>query len=93
VLLEATGGRIPVVGSDVGGIPMLIGEGENGFLVPVRDVDALEERLRQLLSGPALRERMGRRGYEMAHSEFDERAYVDRFVRMIGSAMEGRAPD
>ncbi len=87
VLLEAMAAGIPVVGSDIGGIPSLIRHGENGFLFPVGDVNALEARIRQLLSDPNLSERMGKRGYEMAHSEFNEGIYVDRFVRMVEKAL------
>jgi glycosyltransferase involved in cell wall biosynthesis len=87
VLLEAMAAGIPVIGSDIGGIPSLIRHGENGFLFPVGDVNALEARLRQLLSDSDLCRKMGKRGYEMAHTEFDERVYVDRFVRMIEKAL------
>ena len=83
VLLEAMAAGIPVVGSNVGGIPTLIRDGENGFLFPVGDVSALAGRLRQLLSDPELRARMGARGYEMAHTEFSEASYVDHFVKMV----------
>ncbi len=91
VLLEAMAAGIPVVGSKVGGIPTLIREGENGFLVPPGDVSALEDRMRRLLSDAALRHRMGARGYEMAHSEFNEKVYVDRFIRMIETAVRGES--
>jgi L-malate glycosyltransferase len=87
VLLEAMAAGVPVIGSNVGGIPSLVRDGENGFLFPSGDVNALEARLRQLLSNPALRESMGARGYEMAHGEFSEDVYVDRFVTMIETAV------
>ena len=83
VLLEAMAAGIPVVGSDVGGIPSLIREGENGYLVPVGDAHALEVRLRELLSDRELRRRMGDLGYERAHTEFTEKAYVESFARMV----------
>lgn len=60
VLLEAMAAGVPVIGSNVGGIPSLVRDGENGFLFLNGDVDALERRLRQLLSDPDLREKMGR---------------------------------
>ena len=91
VLLEAMAAGLPVVGADIGGIPSLIRHGQNGFLFPVGDVNALEARLRQLLSDPDLCEKMGRCGYEMGpHHEFDERVYVDRFVRMIDNTLTGK---
>ena len=87
VLLEAMAAGVPVIGANVGGIPSLVRDGENGFLFPSGDVTALEARLRQLLSNPALCESMGARGYEMAHGEFSEEVYVDRFVTMIETAV------
>ena len=89
VILEAMAAGVPVVGSDVGGIPHLIREGENGFVVPAGDSLALEGRLRQLLADDELRKRMGARGYELAHTEFSEKAYVDNFTRMVEAAVRG----
>lgn len=93
VLLEAMAAGIPVIGSNVGGIPVLVRDGENGFLVPVGDASALEDRLRRLLSDSELRHRMGERGYEIAHSEFNEKVYVDRFARMIETTVRGECTD
>jgi glycosyltransferase involved in cell wall biosynthesis len=89
VVLEAMAAGVPVVASDVGGIPSLVREGESGFLVPVENVDVLEARLRQLLSDRDLRKRMGARGYEIAHSEFNETLYVEKFARMVADAVQG----
>lgn len=87
VILEAMGAGVPVIGSNVGGIPTLIQEGDNGFLFPEGDTGALEERLRRLLSDPELQERMGARGREIAHAQFSERLYADHFVKMIEMAV------
>ncbi len=45
VLAEALAAGSPVVGSNVGGIPELVVDGKNGYLVPPGDVDALEQAL------------------------------------------------
>jgi glycosyltransferase involved in cell wall biosynthesis len=87
VILEAMAAGVPVIGSDVGGISYLIRDGENGFLVPPEDSVALEGRLRELLSDADLRKRMGARGYTMAHTQFNERAYVEQFTRMVEAAI------
>jgi glycosyltransferase involved in cell wall biosynthesis len=87
VLLEAMAAGIPVIGSDIGGIPSLIRDGENGFLFPCGDAEALADRLRRLLSDEELRRRMGAAGCRMAHNDFNERVYVDRFTRMIATAL------
>jgi glycosyltransferase involved in cell wall biosynthesis len=91
VILEAMSAGLPIVASDVGGIPELVRDGENGFLVPTEDVPALEARLRQLLSDRALRERMGARSYELSHTELSDRAYLNRFCRMIVDVVGGQS--
>jgi glycosyltransferase involved in cell wall biosynthesis len=90
VVLEAMAAGVPVVGSDVDGIPSYVRDGENGFLVPVNDADALADRLRLLLSDEDLRAKMGAKAYEMAHSEFSEQAYVARFARMVAQTVGDR---
>jgi glycosyltransferase involved in cell wall biosynthesis len=52
VIVEALCRGRPVLGSDVGGIPDLVAEGENGTLVPPGDVDALAVALTELLRNP-----------------------------------------
>jgi glycosyltransferase involved in cell wall biosynthesis len=89
VILEAMAAGVPVIGSSVGGIPTIVRDGENGFLVPSEDVSALVDRLRQLLSDAELRNSMGNRGYEMAHAEFSEMAYTNRFAEMVEQTTKG----
>ena len=89
VLIEGMAAGIPLIGSDVGGIPFMIRHGENGFVFPGDDSRALEARLRELLSDAETRRRMGENGYRRAHSELDEKAYVDRFARMVEAAVNG----
>jgi glycosyltransferase involved in cell wall biosynthesis len=90
VVLEAMGAGIPVIGSDVGGIPHLLRDGESGFVVAGGDSDALEARMRQLLLDGELRKRLGARGYELAHLELNEQVYVERFTEMVEAAVQGK---
>jgi len=85
--MEAMAAAVPVVASDVGGIPTLVRDGENGYVIPVGDHDALAVRLRQLLSDRPLRRRMGDAGYVRAHSELNEQTYVREFTRMIAATI------
>lgn len=58
-VIEAQAAGKPVVATRVGGVPELITDGENGFLVPVGDDEQMALRLTELLSQPELGRRMG----------------------------------
>jgi len=67
-LMEAMAARLPLVATRVGGNPELIRDGDNGFLVPPGDPDALAEKLVALLSAPELAREMGARGRRRVES-------------------------
>lgn len=89
VVTEGLVAGVPVIGSDVAGIPYAITDGENGFVVPGDDIDALERRLRELLGDPELRQRLGSKASELAREQFSEKVYVERFTEMIRAAVLG----
>jgi colanic acid/amylovoran biosynthesis glycosyltransferase len=70
-LKEAMACGLPVIASDVGGIPELVDHDDNGILVPPRDAQALAEALLRLYSDRSLRQRMGQRGREKIVREFN----------------------
>jgi glycosyltransferase involved in cell wall biosynthesis len=67
VLIEAMACGVPVVGSDSGEIPNVIGDA--GLVFPEGDRRALRARLSQLMADPALRDELARRGRDrvLAH--------------------------
>jgi glycosyltransferase involved in cell wall biosynthesis len=67
-VLEALWKRRPVVARGVGGIPMLVAEGETGHLVN-SSADAAQ-RVLELLERPSLGERLGRQGQEHVRRNF-----------------------
>ena len=62
VYLEASAAGLPVVGGDSGGAPDAILDGETGYVVGGRDVQALAGRLTALLRDPAHAKAMGEKG-------------------------------
>jgi glycosyltransferase involved in cell wall biosynthesis len=60
---------LPVVASDVGGIPSLVVHDETGLLVPPGDVDRLAAALDTLVGSPMLRQRFGEAGRRRARAE------------------------
>jgi glycosyltransferase involved in cell wall biosynthesis len=66
VVLEAMAAGLPVVATNVLGIPEIVTDGENGILVPPRDPRALHEAMATLLADANLRERIGAANREVA---------------------------
>jgi L-malate glycosyltransferase len=70
VLLEAMASGTPVVGSAVGGIPDIIRDGYNGFLVPERSPPDLADRIVRLLKDGALADRFAANGLKTVNERF-----------------------
>lgn len=69
-LLEAASAGRPIVTTDTPGCREVVRDGENGFLVPVKDATALADALEKLILNPKLRERMGLQGRAIAEEKF-----------------------
>jgi glycosyltransferase involved in cell wall biosynthesis len=78
VLLEAMACGTPVIGSDVGGIPEIVGHGQTGFVVPAGDAAALGERVRELLGGGRVWDSMSAAGVERVRGDFTWRRVAER---------------
>ena len=76
VLLEAAACGLPIITTDVPGCREIVRDGDNGFLVPVRDAQALALALRGLIQNPDLRAKMGRRGREIVLAEFSQERVI-----------------
>ena len=70
-VLEAMAMGRPIVTTDAPGCRETVVEGRNGFLVPVRDVDALAAALERFILEPELAERMGRESLAIAREKYD----------------------
>ena len=86
VLVEAMMCGTPAIGSRVGGIPDVIREGENGYLVPPGDARALSTALEKALRDPDI-EAMGARARAFAEQFFSEAGYVEGHRQMIEAAL------
>jgi glycosyltransferase involved in cell wall biosynthesis len=92
-VIEALAAELPVVATRVGGVPDVVRDGEDGFLVEAGATDDLAERLGRLARDPALRARMGKKGRERVLPRYAvERLVddVDELYRSLLSAAGGR---
>lgn len=72
-VLEAMACGRAVITTDAPGCREAVRNGENGFLVPVKDVSAIVEKMELLLNDPQLLATMADRGHQMAEELFDVR--------------------
>jgi glycosyltransferase involved in cell wall biosynthesis len=86
-ILEYMAVGIPVVATDTGGNREQIVAGENGYLVPVGNVEALADRIVALLADPQRRRQMGARGRNRTGRDFCIRrmvaAHEDFYLRQV----------
>lgn len=85
VFIEAMALGKPVIGSNVGGVPEIIRDGENGFLIEPKDASMLAEKLEYLLSNPETAKKMGEAGQKFVRENFSNEKYIRNYVEMIYS--------
>jgi glycosyltransferase involved in cell wall biosynthesis len=87
-IAEAMACARPVIATDVGGVPELLGADEEaGLLVPLQDADALTAALRRCAADPALRARLGAAGRRRIETRFPMSAMVDGYERAVLAAV------
>ena len=83
VLVEAMLAGAPVVGSNAGGVPEIIEDGETGLLFDSFDADSLADRLGRLYRDDKLRARLALAGREKARDSFDRDTQFAKLLRKL----------
>ncbi|MCK4882294.1 MAG: glycosyltransferase family 4 protein [Candidatus Omnitrophica bacterium] len=73
-MLEAMASAKPMVVTKMGGMPEIIGDGINGFVIPVKGYEELASRVIQLFSDDELRERLGNVGRNMVEKSYTRKS-------------------
>jgi colanic acid/amylovoran biosynthesis glycosyltransferase len=83
VLMEAMAAGVPVVASDLSGIPELVQHEQSGLLAPPRDSEALASALERLHADPDLRRRLAAAGRERVLAGFHLKRNAARLVEQL----------
>lgn len=73
VMLEAMAMAKPIIVTNVGGMPEVVHEGINGFVIPARDFETLGYRIIQILDDDGLKRRLGNTGRQILESQYTKR--------------------
>jgi glycosyltransferase involved in cell wall biosynthesis len=90
-ILEAMRAGLPVIASDVGGIPEEVVDGETGLLVPAGSVDELSSALTRLLADKPLRVAMGRAGRRRFETVFTADTMIERTQTLYEEVLAERS--
>jgi len=85
-VLEAMAMGRPIITTDAPGCRETVIDGDNGFLVPVKSVDALEQAMLKFIEAPELVERMGQRARQIAEEKYDVHKVNAVMLREMGIA-------
>jgi N-acetyl-alpha-D-glucosaminyl L-malate synthase BshA len=89
VALEAMASEVPVVATNVGGLPEVIAHNVDGFLCEVGDVEGMAKAVVRILQDPAYRRELGKKARAHARADFSAsqvvQAYEDLYRRTIAA--------
>lgn len=80
VILEAMSAGLPVIATNLSGIPEVITNGVDGFLVPPRDSHSLADSIKRLSQDRGLRDAMGRNARKKMEERFNKDQHIDELM-------------
>ncbi|HEX8932388.1 MAG TPA: glycosyltransferase family 4 protein [Patescibacteria group bacterium] len=83
VFIEAMSCGLPVIGTKVGGIPEIISDAYNGYLVPPDDSSILAQKIAKLLNDPLTRTKFINAGIKTVEEEFTSEKQLYNFQKML----------
>ena len=83
-IVEAMASSLPIVATNIGGIPESVIDGHNGFLVPPKDPKALADKIIELIDNPELRKTMSERSRKIAEEKYS----LDKMIQDIEKVID-----
>lgn len=81
-ILEASLAKLPIVASNVGGIPDIVADGKTALLVPPKDPQALANAIKKLIASDEFAEQLAHAAHMHVHKAFSFEAMRDRTVAL-----------
>ncbi len=91
VLAEAMAARLPIVASAVGGVPEMVTDGRNGYLVSPGSPGELSEACITLLTTPEIRNEMGQNGWQIVNEKFNIHGQIGQLEKLYLELMSNYA--
>ncbi|MEW6676223.1 MAG: glycosyltransferase family 4 protein [Nitrospirota bacterium] len=92
-MLEAMATARPMIVTNSGGMPEIIRDGINGFVIPVRDFEMLAVKIDILLEDKRLRRHMGFEGKQMVESQYNKERVTTGILSVYRKVLEKRSRD
>lgn len=89
VTKEAMVSKVPVIGTNIGGIPDIVKDNETGLLVPEKDSKAIAGAISKLVADSSLRKRLAEQGYKIAMRKASWEGIVDRYEVIYKGIIDG----
>lgn len=90
-VLEASACEVPVIASNVGGLPEVVADKQTGFLVPKQNPEVIAGALEKLISDKALRQAFGSNGRKMVEEKYMWQRNVDEMVSTYNEIIKNKA--
>ncbi len=90
-LIEAAATGLPVVTTNTPGCREIVRHGENGFLIPPHDIDALVDSMKDLIVDSDLRKQMGKRSREIAVKAFSVETVANLTIELCEQLLGNRS--
>lgn len=89
-LLEAMACEVPVIGTNAGGIPEVIVDGETGFICEIGDIEGISQKAIEILTNHELHKKMADQSLERANTYFSQETILSKYEDLYYSIIEQR---
>lgn len=90
--VEASATGLPVIATNIGGLPDIVRDGETGFIIQAQDQDALANRLHQLIENHDMRKSFSHAARQQAETLFDAETNAMRVIKILQDVAQKGKP-